>query len=186
VPSIVAEEYDVEEEITDIVAEPSLDFTRKTWWDSLLSLYASPFSRSLVVLAQSERESAAREIKLDLQWLFRISNYWFSFFHFPTFFSTFDDPVRRAEMQPSLVLSLLAVSTFWKSSDFFGKGQEGRKRAMRFRDVAQGLLEASFNARWLDESLAQAAWVIPALCRVLFSVLLQPTDFTSFLAACDV
>lgn len=38
-------------------------------------------------------------------------------------------------------------------------GAKGRKKAMRLRDEAQGALEASFNAGWLDESLVQAAWV---------------------------
>jgi hypothetical protein len=61
-------------------------------------------------------------------------------------------------MQPSLVLALLAIATFWQSSEI-GNGSEGRERALRFRDEAQGALEASFNARWVDETLAQAAWV---------------------------
>jgi len=65
-------------------------------------------------------------------------------------------------MQPSLILSLLAVSTFWQSSEI-GKGEAGRQKAMRFRDEAQGALEASFNAGWVDDTLAQAAWVLDPL-----------------------
>lgn len=63
-------------------------------------------------------------------------------------------------MQPSLVLALLAMSIFWQSSEV-GIGHTGRERALRFRDEAQSALEASVNAGWLDEALAQAAWVSP-------------------------
>lgn len=64
-------------------------------------------------------------------------------------------------MQPSLVLALLTMSIFWQSSEV-DNGSSGRERALRFRDEAQGALEASVNAGWLDETLAQAAWV--SLC----------------------
>lgn len=71
-------------------------------------------------------------------------------------------------MQPSLVLALLAMSTFWQSSEV-GIGQPGRERALRLRDEAQGALEASVNAGWLDETLAQAAWLL-----ALFEVCAHP------------
>lgn len=61
-------------------------------------------------------------------------------------------------MQPSLVLALLAVAMFFNSSEQ-GGGERGRARSMRLRAEAQGALEASFNAGWIDDSLAQAAWV---------------------------
>ena len=70
-------------------------------------------------------------------------------------------------MQPSLILSLLAISTFFQSSDI-GLGRHGRERALRFRDEAQGALEASFNSGWIDETLAQAAWVRPQSSALLF------------------
>lgn len=50
------------------------------------------------------------------------------------------------------------MSTFWQSSEI-GYGAEGRERALRFRDEAQAAMDASFNAGWIDETLAQAAWV---------------------------
>jgi len=106
----------------------------------------------------SQRESAARGITSDLRFLFRTSDYWLSFFHIPSFFATFFDPSRRERFQPSLVLALLTISTFWRSSEL-GYGNQGRERALRFRDEAQAALEASFNAGWIDETLAQAAWV---------------------------
>ncbi|KAF8967057.1 hypothetical protein BDZ97DRAFT_1804957 [Flammula alnicola] len=152
----------------DIGREPSLAFSRKIWWDSLLSLYLSPDSTRLQKLTVSQRESAAQSITSDLRLIFRASNYWFSFFHIPTFFSNFFDPVRRERIQPSLVLALLAMSTFWQSSEV-GYGKAGRERALRFRDEAQAAMEASFNAGWVDETLAQAAWLL-----ALFEVCAHP------------
>ena len=149
----------------DIRSEPSLNFSRKIWWDSLLSLYLSPTSTRLHSLTVSQRESASQGISADIRFIFRASNYWFSFFHIPSFFSNFFDPVRRERIQPSLVLALLAISTFWQSSEI-GYGEAGRERALRFRDEAQAAMDASFNSGWIDETLAQAAWV----CRVLFVI----------------
>lgn len=152
----------------DIGSEPSLTFSRKIWWDSLLSLYLSPTSKHLQVLSASQRESAAQSITTDLRFLFRASNYWFSFFHIPSFFGKFCDPLKRERIQPSLVLALLALATFWQSSEV-GYGKEGRERALRFRDEAQAAMDASFNAGWIDETLAQAAWLLS-----LFEVCAHP------------
>jgi len=154
----------------EIGSEPSLTFARKIWWDSLLSLYLSPTSKHLQVLSASQRESTAQSITSDLRFLFRASNYWFSFFHIPSFFGNFCDPVKRERIQPSLVLALLAMATFWQSSEV-GFGKEGRERALRFRDEAQAAMDASFNAGWIDETLAQAAWV---RCQVSNHSLLFP------------
>lgn len=142
----------------DIPAVPSLEFTRKTWWDSVLSLYTSPFSPHRVFLSASQRHFAMRGIANELRYVFQTSNYWFSFFHVPSFFNTFFEPQKRQRMQPSLVLSLLAIATFTQSSEL-GRGQDGRSQAAKFRDEAQSSLEASFNAGWIDDTLAQAAWV---------------------------
>ena len=73
------------------------------------------------------------------------------------------DPVQRERIQPSLVLALVAMSTFWQSSEM-GLSRQGRDRALRFRDEAQSALDASFNAGWIDETLAQAAWVRRLYC----------------------
>jgi hypothetical protein len=142
-----------------ITSEPSLNFRRKIWWDSLLSLYISPTSDRRQNLTPSQRESAVLGITSDIRFLFRESNYWFSFFHVSSFFGNYFDPVKRERMQPSLVLAILAMSTFWQSSEV-GLGSHGRDRALQFRDEAQSALDASFNAGWVDETLAQAAWVI--------------------------
>jgi hypothetical protein len=74
------------------------------------------------------------------------------------FYDNFMDPVRRSQMQPSLLLSLLAVSTFLQSTEQ-AFPEEGQRMAMLLRDEAQGYLEASLHARAIDVELAQAAWV---------------------------
>lgn len=152
----------------EIASEPSLTFTRKIWWDSLLSLYLSPDYPHPQIFTTSQRDAAARTVSADLRFIFRESNYWFSFFHIPSFYGNFFDPARREWVQPSLVLALLAMSIFWQSSEI-GLGSPGRERALRFRDEAQSALEASFNAGWIDETLAQAAWLL-----ALFEVCAHP------------
>lgn len=148
-----------------LVAEPTMDFARKTWWDSLLSLYYAPEipPHLLGALTLSQRDLTTRSITSDLRFLWRVSNYWFSFVHVPTFFGRLFDPVRRAQMQPSLILAALALATFFQSSEV-NRGDAGRRMALRLRDEAQISLEASVNARWIDEDLAQAAWASPAPC----------------------
>ncbi|KDR82669.1 hypothetical protein GALMADRAFT_275797 [Galerina marginata CBS 339.88] len=152
----------------EIGGEPSLNFSRKIWWDSLLSLYISPTSTRIHAPTVPQRESAAQGITADLRFLFRASNYWFSFFHIPSFFGNFFDSTKRERIQPSLILALLAMSTFWQSSEI-GYGKQGRERALRFRDEAQAAMDASFNAGWIDETLAQAAWLL-----ALFEICAHP------------
>ncbi|KAJ7677492.1 hypothetical protein B0H17DRAFT_944826 [Mycena rosella] len=157
---------------TPIASQPSLNFSRKIWWDSLLALYLSPNSVRLDSLSASQRDLGTQRITSDLRFLFRASNYWFSFLHAPTFFSNFYDPSKREQVQPSLVLAVLAMSTFWQSSEI-GMGHHGRQRALTFRDEAQSALEASYNAGWVDDSLAQAAWIL-----ALFEVCAHPNHST--------
>lgn len=61
-------------------------------------------------------------------------------------------------MQPALVLSALAMSVLIQSSEA-ELGMEGRRRAMILKDAAQASFAASFDAGWIDSTLAQAAWV---------------------------
>ncbi|KAG6377047.1 hypothetical protein JVT61DRAFT_1096 [Boletus reticuloceps] len=177
-------ESDISEEPLRIASEPSLDFARQTWWDSLLAMYSSSPSQSISI---SKRQQAANHITNDLRFFFRSSNYWVSFINVPRFLSMYFDPDRRTRMQPSLLPAALAIATFFQSSEA-GFGKQGRRTAMRLRDVAQGALEASLNARWIDEELAQAAWVSNFSCFVayltvrkllaLFEVCAHP-DYTS-------
>lgn len=156
-----ADDSDSDYQSQQITPAPSLNFTRKIWWDSLLSLYSSPSSTQQLAMTSVQRENIQTKITADIRFLFKCSNYWFSFFHVPTFFAKYFDPSQRERMQPSLVLAMLSLSTFWQSSEASTSlGRAGRERALRFRDEAQSALEASFNAGWIDETLAHAAWVI--------------------------
>ncbi|KAI5983465.1 hypothetical protein EDD15DRAFT_2178951 [Pisolithus albus] len=148
-----------EEEACALSSEPSLDFARKTWWESLLVIYTADPSFFPNTLTSMQRHQAATWITTDLRLLFRISGHWFSFINVPSFMSTFVDPQKREKMQPSLVYAALAVATLLQSSEV-GRGSEGREKALRLRDMAQGALEASMCARWVDEELAQAAWLL--------------------------
>jgi len=61
-------------------------------------------------------------------------------------------------VQPSVVLSALALSTIMRSSEV-ELGEEGRKFSLWLRDAAQSSLDASISASWIEPSLAQAAYV---------------------------
>ncbi|KAL4063290.1 hypothetical protein V8B97DRAFT_2026456 [Scleroderma yunnanense] len=168
-PQQIEEEDESENsDVITLASEPSLEFTRKTWWDSLLAIYTTdafghPISMSLGhTLTSAERHRAAVHITADLRFLFRATSYMFSFINVPSFLSTFMNPRKREQMQPSLVYAALAISTYLQSSDV-GMGKRGRRKALRLRDVAQGALEASVCARWVDEELAQAAWLLAVL-----------------------
>ncbi|KAJ7176007.1 hypothetical protein C8R46DRAFT_1080390 [Mycena filopes] len=144
---------------SSIVGQPSVNFSRKIWWDSLLTLYASPGTTRLDGLSASRRNHAIQGITEDLRFLFRTSNYWFAFLHAPTFFNNFFDPARRDKVQPSLIYASLAMATFWQSSEI-ELGERGRAKALKFREEAQSALDASLSAGWVDETLAQAAWIL--------------------------
>ncbi|KAI6114414.1 hypothetical protein F5141DRAFT_1062823 [Pisolithus sp. B1] len=148
-----------EEEAFALSSEPSLDFARKTWWESLLVVYSTDLSLFPNTLTITQRNQAASWITADLRLLFRVSGFWFSFINIPSFLSTFVDPRRREKMQPSLAYAALAVATLLQGSEV-ERGSEGREKALRLRDMAQGALEASLCARWVDEELAQAAWLL--------------------------
>jgi hypothetical protein len=153
-----------------IPSDPSVDFPRKVWWDSLLSLYSDSASHNFAPLVSSQREAVSRTITDDLRFLFKSSNHWFSFLHVQTFFTNYFDPRKRELIQPSLILAALSLASFWQSSEY-ENGAPGRERALRLRDEAQSALESSINARWIDDSLAQAAWVF------LYSLVFLPVGY---------
>jgi hypothetical protein len=90
----------------------------------------------------------------------RLNNaiYWLSFINYRRFVDNLYDPDTRIFMQPSLVLSALALSTLMKSSET-GLGEDGRRLSLWLRDAAQSSLDASISASWIEPSLAQAAFV---------------------------
>jgi hypothetical protein len=150
-----------EYQIIDITPDPSVQFGRKTWWDHVLYLYAVSMPVALDSPPPSEhvpRDLSVNEIVKDVRYFFQYSSHWFSFLNVPRFYNNFMDPERRSHMQPSLLLSLLAISTFLQSPGR-QRPEESRRMAMLLKDEAQGYLEASLLARAIDEELAQAAWV---------------------------
>jgi hypothetical protein len=155
-------EHRLELDLNDITPDPSVQFSRETWFDHVRDLYA--VSTHVSVSDDSShsglvrRDSSISQIIEDVRFIFKSSYYWFSFLNVPRFYNNFMDPIRRGRMQPSLLLSLLAVSKCLQ-----GAGRlcpEGSYHlAMMLRDEAQGYLEASLLARAIDVELVQAAWV---------------------------
>lgn len=94
-----------------------------------------------------------------------------SFLNIPHFLNRLHHPQLRLTLQPSLVLSGLALATFMKSSET-GLGSKGREFALWLRDAAQSALDASLNTGWIDPNLAQAAFVRDSFL-YFFSVLIS-------------
>ncbi|KAI0720844.1 hypothetical protein C8T65DRAFT_692713 [Cerioporus squamosus] len=145
---------------------PSVQFTRETWWDALLYFYAPPPSGTTsslpsygAPLTPAVREAAAAHIAADLRFAFYASLHWFAFIHVPRFFGSLFDPYRRQSLQPCLVLALLALGTFFQSSEL-ELGAKGRERALHLLDQAHATFQASLNSGRIDLGLVQTAWLL--------------------------
>ncbi|KAI0349873.1 hypothetical protein OH77DRAFT_1577289 [Trametes cingulata] len=143
-----------------ISSDPSIHFVRETWWDGLLSFYASSPDRAstTTVILRSE---VVERINADLRLLFRVSLLWYSFIDVPRFFATFCSTLGRQTIQPSLILSMLALSTLLQSSKL-ELGAKGMDKALRLADQAYAAFHASLNTGWIDIGLVQAAYVLAA------------------------
>ncbi|KAF8557671.1 hypothetical protein OG21DRAFT_1505168 [Imleria badia] len=130
-----------------VPATPSVQYSRKEWWDNLVSSYSST------------RDQSLKDIASDLSSLFTTTGYWLSFVNVPDFMRSLYDPEERSLMQPSLVFAGLALATLMKSSEM-ELGTAGRTRAAWLRDQAQASLEASWNGQWIDITLAKAALIL--------------------------
>ncbi|ETW81210.1 hypothetical protein HETIRDRAFT_245172, partial [Heterobasidion irregulare TC 32-1] len=136
---------------------PSTQFSRKVWWDDLLTWYSLTLRVPCVGSACSPRSSRSlRDIYTDLNLLFTQSSYWLTFINTPFFLRNLYDQDERSRIQPSLVLAGLALATLVRSSEL-ELGAAGRHRAIRLRDAAQSALEASSASQWIDLGLAEAA-----------------------------
>ncbi|KAH9846414.1 hypothetical protein C2E23DRAFT_578401 [Lenzites betulinus] len=145
-----------------IPTRPSLQFTRETWWDALITFYSSDDGSTpaeAMVLSADHRSTVMRSIVSDLRALFHSSLYWASFIHLPRFFDAVLNPARREHIQPSLVLAALAAGTLAQSSEA-ERGAVGRARAVRLLELADGALQASLASGWVDIGLIQATWLI--------------------------
>ncbi|KAH9891992.1 hypothetical protein C8Q73DRAFT_701962 [Cubamyces lactineus] len=162
-PPPPSEEGNEEERSTQgLSSEPGVEFTRETWWDSLLMLYAGEDAghepRALSLSAQ-QRSTYTHRIFVDIRALLRTSVYWTSFIHLPRFFETLIDPTRRTSIQPSLILAMLAMGKFVQSSEL-RLGAKGREQASTLIDQAHAALQASLMSQWIDIGLIQAAWML--------------------------
>ncbi|KAH9924621.1 uncharacterized protein BXZ73DRAFT_50427 [Epithele typhae] len=146
------------QESRNITAVPSMNFTRDTWWDALLTIYASDHPHGAGDLMPARlRQLSTQRVFSDVRALLRASLYWASFMHLPRFFETLLDPTRRNTCQPSLLLSMLAVGALVQCSKG-GDGVKGRERADKLMDHAHSAIQASLSSNWVDIGLVQAAW----------------------------
>jgi hypothetical protein len=166
-------QHRLELDLSDITPDPSMQLSRETWFDHVRDLYAvsAQVSGDSSHSGLAQRESSISQIIEDVRFIFNSSYYWFSFLNVPRFYDNFMDPIRRGRMQPSLLLSLLAVSKCLQ-----GAGRlcpDGSYHAaLLLRDEAQGYLEASLQARAIDVELAQAAWVRLNFSRKALNIML--------------
>ena len=153
-------QHRLELDLSDITPDPSVQFSRETWFDHVRDLYAVSMQASdgSSYLGLAQRDTSISQIVGDVRFIFKSSYYWFSFLNVPRFYNNFMDPIRRGRMQPSLLLSLLAVSKCLQGAGRLCP-EENYHVAMLLRDEAQGYLEASLHARAIGVELAQAAWV---------------------------
>ncbi len=153
-------QHKFELDLSSITPDPSVQFSRETWFDHIRDLYAvsMPASYDVSSLGLTQYDGGISKIIEDVRFIFKVSPYWFSFLNVPRFYNDFMDPYRRSRMQPSLLLALLAVSRCLQSPEQECPA-ESHRMAMLLRDEAQGYLESSLHARAIDVELAQAAWV---------------------------
>ncbi|KAL7277416.1 hypothetical protein ACG7TL_009278 [Trametes sanguinea] len=148
-------------EPTEIMTVPSVQFTRETWWDALLTLYAAPLDNpgQLPHMTIDLRHRTTERVAADLRFLFKVAIHWYSFINIPRFFAALFNPTRRSAIQPSLILGLLGLATFNQSSEL-ELGARGREKALRLIDQAHATFNASVNSGWIDVGLVQAAWIL--------------------------
>ncbi|KAL7281276.1 hypothetical protein ACG7TL_004585 [Trametes sanguinea] len=146
-----------------IPSRPSVQFSRDTWWDALLSFYSSEHNTGVdpqaIVLTSDQRNHAIRHVVSDLRALFQSAAAWMSFIHIPRFFEQILNPSRRAYMQPSLLFAALALGTLTQSSEV-ERGKHGRDMALKLVDMAHGAMQSSLATGWVDVGLAHAAWML--------------------------
>ncbi|KAI0754621.1 hypothetical protein C8Q80DRAFT_1094486 [Daedaleopsis nitida] len=151
------EEHDGE---MTVEATPSMQFARDTWWEALLTLYSSddadPSVDSLASTV-STRSATTKQIFLDLRATMSILVHWANFVHPRRLFESLVNPNRRNFVQPSLLLSMLAIGALVQGSELRG-GAKGRRRALKLVEHAHSALQASLNSNWIDIGLVQAAW----------------------------
>ncbi|KAL0957013.1 hypothetical protein HGRIS_003114 [Hohenbuehelia grisea] len=131
-------------------SSPSVEYDQKLWWDN--------FTRTYPV----------QDIADSLTFLINGTGHWLSFLNIDFFTATLFDPEERLRIQPSFVLSAMALATLMKSSEL-EEGHVGRDRALWLRNSAQASLEKAWNSEWIDAQLAEASLIL-----ALFEMSLHP------------
>ncbi|KAI0741707.1 hypothetical protein C8Q80DRAFT_1195731 [Daedaleopsis nitida] len=161
-PPVDAEEQNGEPEQMPVDTGPAVQFTKDTWWDALLALYANgcvdPKPNTLD-LTTDRRVASTKQVLADVRLGLRVSVYWASFIHPLRLLESMSDPSRRHTIQPSLVFSMLAVTELVRGSEL-KEGAASRIRALKLVEHAHCSLQASLNSNWVDIGLVQAAWFI--------------------------
>lgn len=144
-------------------SRPGTQFARDTWWDALLTFYATEQGTGsdgiqTVSLSPAQRTGAMKGIVSDLKAFMQASPNMVNFMHLPRFFDMVFNPIRRSSLQPSVLLSVLALGVFSQSSEA-ERGSRGRAQALKLLDMAHGALEGALSTGWVDVGLAQAALV---------------------------
>ncbi len=84
---------------------------------------------------------------------------WFGCINRSAFFAQLHHPVARLDIQPGLVLALLACNTLFRTGED-GPTHPGRQLACGYADAARAMIQQSVIANKTDPSLAQAALVL--------------------------
>lgn len=92
---------------------------------------------------------------------FDMNMQWFQFLNRSLFFTTLYHDIDRYEIQPALILAMLAVTTLVKSANQ-GPHAVGKQNAITFADAARSMIQQSIVANKVDPTLAQAALVLMA------------------------
>lgn len=164
---------------------PEVGVPGGAWWDILLSRYPSTREEPSVSPPRYRSHACSHQVlqlsgylrrpqisvrvrcchppvapSLILTNRLENTSYWLIFLDRNTFLDRLADVNFRASIEPSLILSALALSNLMQSSEV-GRGEAGRNLAVGLRNAAQSSMEAACNDSRVHYTLAEAAIVRP-------------------------
>ncbi|KAJ9113868.1 hypothetical protein QFC19_000061 [Naganishia cerealis] len=128
---------------------PNTEYARESDWVWMTGLFST------------NRAEGIKMLDTELRFFFDMNMQWFQFFNRSLFFTTLYHDVDRYEIQPALILSMLAITTLVKSAHQ-GPNAVGKQNAVTFADAARAMIQQSIVANKVDPTLAQAALVLMA------------------------
>ncbi|KAJ9101792.1 hypothetical protein QFC21_003131 [Naganishia friedmannii] len=128
---------------------PNTEYARESDWVWMTGLFST------------NRVEGIRMLDTELRFFFDMNMQWFQYFNRSLFFATLYHEVDRYEIQPALILSMLAITTLVKSAHQ-GPSAVGKQNAVTFADAARAMIQQSIVANKVDPTLAQAALVLMA------------------------